>query len=97
MPQFSYATLGNFSPRECTRPLLRLMGVMCLFQGEHRPLQIFLVDWVETELTFIIAVFWAAGCLISGTLMMFSALLYWTRGCGKNIKRVTSRFCNFLY
>lgn len=86
MPQFSYATLGNFSPTECTRPLLRLMGVICSCQRESRPGQIFLVDLVETELTFIIAVFWADGCLISGTLMMFSVLLYWTRDCGENIK-----------
>lgn len=97
MPQFSYATLGNFSPTECTHLLLRLMGVMCSCQQESRPLQIFLVDLVETELTFIIAVFWADGCLISGTLMMFSALLYWTIGCGENIKLLTSQSYNFLH
>lgn len=63
---------------ECSLPLLRLMGVMCLCQWESRPLKIFLVDLVETQLMFIIALFWAIGCLISGMLTMFSALLYWT-------------------
>lgn len=58
---------------------------MCWRQWESRPLQIFLVDLVETELTFIIAEFWAVGWLISRMLMMFSALLYWMRGCGENM------------
>lgn len=73
------------------------MGVMCWRQWENRPLQIFLVDLVETELTFIIAVFRAVGGLISRMLMMFSALLYWMRGCGENIKLVTSQSFHFLY
>lgn len=91
MPQLSHAALGNFSSTERTRPLLRLMGVLCLCRRESRPLQIFLVDLVQTELRFIIAVFWAVRCLISVTLMMFSSLLCWTRGCGENVR------CNFPY
>jgi len=66
LPQFGFAVLGNYSLIECSLPLLRLMGVMCLCQWESRPLKIFLVDLVETELVFIIAFFWAIGCLISG-------------------------------
>lgn len=96
MLQFSYATLGSFSPTECTVPLLRLMGVMCSCQWESRPLKIFLVDLVETELTFVIAVL-GSWSLISGMLMTFSELHYWTRGCGENIKQVIFQSYNFLY